>query len=307
MDGYASELKEQYTAELGAVSLEYMTAGIDIFHRHLTNESDVWRSAVGMLSAGCEMAIKTFIARHNLAAIFRGLPADLQLFLTNPEAVPTFFEWRSVGPELRAGKYDTISIRECVDAFYLFFPQDKQLLMPHISYLLRWGGAAFHTVLPPLDRYGFERTGYAVLHIADTLSKSAPKSTCFYMPTTHDRRFMESFHTRRVERVRLAVQKAGNAEVDENTPVDLPPFGWDAYVTECPVCGSKGVAQGYTQLAVSSDGNSSPHGLDFFPVSFSCGACGLRLNDLEEMKLGSLPILFDRSDDLERWLEEHHK
>lgn len=307
MDGYASELKEQYTAELSAASLEYMTAGIDLFHRHLTGESDVWRSAVGMLSSGCEMAIKAYIARHNLAAIFKGLPADLQLFLTNPDAVPSFFEWRSVGPELRAGIYDTISLRECVNAFYLFFPQDKQLLMPHLSYLLHWGSTAFHTVLPHLDRYGFQRTGYAVLHIADSLVKSASESLLFYMPTTHDRQFMESFNAARMERVRLSVQKAGNADVTEDTPENLPPFGWDVYVTKCPVCGRRGTAQGYTELAVSTGRDGSRQGLDFFPVSFACEACGLRLNDLEELKMGSLPILFDRSSDMERWFREHRE
>jgi len=82
--------------------------------------------------------------------------------------------------------------------------------------------------------------------------------------------------------------------------------GWYTYVTCCPICNSDGVLVGTTEdcFEYDMDGNPEGGGLAFFADSFECDMCGLKLDDVEELRLAGMETDYDRSDEHDRWLEE---
>ena len=67
-----------------------------------------------------------------------------------------------------------------------------------------------------------------------------------------------------------------------------------------------GMMNGFTELAVTEDEEGEFTSLDFFSVSFDCHVCGLSLNDVEELKLAKMSILYDRTDEIHHWFSEHN-
>jgi len=68
----------------------------------------------------------------------------------------------------------------------------------------------------------------------------------------------------------------------------------------CPVCGNTGAYAGETVESRDEDGIS----LEFQCESFLCEACGLDLEDYEELELASMETSLDRENDVDQWVEE---
>ena len=69
---------------------------------------------------------------------------------------------------------------------------------------------------------------------------------------------------------------------------------------ECPICGSSGTLVGETDE--SSDENGIT--LTFECDAFSCEACGLELEDYEELTLANIDTSIDRDNDVDKWCRE---
>jgi hypothetical protein len=66
-------------------------------------------------------------------------------------------------------------------------------------------------------------------------------------------------------------------------------------VIKCPVCRNDALVNGYTESIIGRKGEEI---LLFYAYFFICDACGLELNDDEELKFVGIPTTIDRSDEL---------
>lgn len=56
---------------------------------------------------------------------------------------------------------------------------------------------------------------------------------------------------------------------------------------------------------IDEDGIENPY-LVFFAYTFQCDECGIRLDDVEELRLAGMDIVYMRSDrDMTKWMAEH--
>ena len=307
MQGFAKELKTKFAEELSSAALEYIDLGRDLFHRHISSERDCMQSAIGTLGTGTELLLKSYIATHNLGAIFKDVPPEMRVFLSSLERVPQFFEWHNYAVNIRTEKYVTLDLKESVAGFFIFFPHMKQPMLPHINALIKRSDACLHSVLPSLNMYEFERIGYAVINIIRALGHDKSFEASWLSLSEDDLAYMKRFEKNRHDRVRLAVLKAKKSSSKrEHDHFDtVYAHDWNHHVAVCPVCRSQGLMEGYTVLAVGQDEDGFSSNLDFFATTYHCDECGLTLNDSEEMKLVKLDTIYDRSSELDRWFAEH--
>lgn len=77
---------------------------------------------------------------------------------------------------------------------------------------------------------------------------------------------------------------------------------------QCPVCGSDGVVSGETNAEPDYDEDGiGGFYLTFLAETFECEQCGLQLEDYDEMQIAGVdPDDIDRSDEADKWQEEHY-
>jgi hypothetical protein len=308
MNSHALEIKQRYVQVLGQSAREYLETGFDLFHRHRRSEASCGQAAFGNLAIALECALKCVLADKNFGAVFRKMPSEARIVLSAPERVPEFFQWRNISFDLSSEEFETIDFSECVSGYYVYAPHMKQLLLPHLSFTVKRAAAGLRTILPPLAPYEFARSGYAALLTVISLERDeAYAEHIAFVPGEAGRRFLDEFDAGRVERVSRALERARGAAPKhpaENTHYVRSGMGWNSLVLACPVCGSEWMLDGYSEL--SMDGEEMPKpGLDFFGISFFCAGCGLVLHDVEELKLAGMAMIYDRSGELDAWMEEH--
>lgn len=300
------DFKRKYTVELGRTATEYLEVALDLFHKFHDSEGTGKESAVGNLSTAAELLLKTYLCHKNFGLIFKDIPVDRKTLLLCPEEIPDFFEWRTFDFGFSNENNNTISLPECISCYYVFFPHMKQLLMPHLNRMVHWSHASKHSILPRFEGHGFDGFGFAALHMYMSLIEDQTFQYTWYDLSDRDRKFLKSFELMREERVNTALEeagmKAGSIDFDEEL---ILPTGWDAYQAVCPACKSMGTLKGFTELAITDEGEGRIATLDFFAVSFKCHICGLVLNDVEELKLAKMSTLYDRTDEIKHWFSEH--
>jgi len=306
MKQYVSVLQGRFSEELSRAAHEYLETGLGGFHDNLEMDSSVSQATLGNIAVGLELLLKSYIASKNLSNIFRNMPPDIRLFLSNPESVPAFFKWRNLAVDIRMNAYETISFSDCINCFYMLFPHLKQLYMTHMRVLVKMSAQCLHSIMPPLDRFAAERIGYVVFGVVSTLGTDESFTNLWYTMSDEDTSFIKKFERRREERVALGIEQAKRISGDKahETVRTVIAQDWNALVIECPVCRFNGLLDGYTELAMSEDEEGTFPSLDFFASGFHCEECGLTLYDSEELRLAGMNTLYDRSDDIDRWFTE---
>jgi len=304
---YIEELKTKFSEQFGRTAQEYLTMGLDLFHRYREKETEFAQAAVGNMIVGTELLIKSFLAHRNLSNIFSSMPQEVRMFLANPDKVPRFFKWRNVAVDVHSDLVTPLNFDESADSFYVFFPHMKQLILPYAAILSRLRQASLHSIIPMLNSYELGRVGYAVLTIAETINNEDSFPYKWYKITENDTLFLRRFEEDRVERVKLALTRAKQTAregIGESFHAVVA-LDWRTYEAICPVCRASGLLNGYTELAIAEDDHGPYPTLDFFAVSFRCDDCRLTLHDCEEIKLAGMNSLYDRSGDIDKWFRDH--
>jgi len=307
MKEYVQEMRKKLVETFGAVGRDYFEAGLALFHRYRRSDSKFGQAAIGNLSSGVEMILKSHIAWRDIATVFTDLPPQAKLMLSNPESIPRFYTWRNMNFDIGSREYRTLDFESCVECYYVLFPHLKQILMPHVNVLASLRRASLTDLIPDLTGFDIDRIGYAAITIVDSVASDESYDYVWHFLTEDDRAFLRLFEEKRGERVRMSVEQARQATHGERVErLDtVVSTGWDSYVTICPVCKSAAGIDGYTALAVGGDEDGDYPMLDFFATAFKCSNCGLVLYDTDEMKIAGLTTIIDRSDDIDRWFEDH--
>lgn len=303
---YADGIREHLRSALANSTQQYLKLGLLEFHQKRRKSYANIQAAAGNLTVAIELMLKAFLVNKNPLLVLRGLPLDLQVLFACSESVPEAFDWRRYDIDLRSFHFKTAELDECVSAFYVFFPGEKQKLSSHLRFLSRIRNASVHAALPSFQTYDFERVAYLSLRVLEVLRDTGALQPFPYSPTQSDSEFISAFQEERVDRVRGKIEEAKKRSKKlQAGRVILSAEGWELYTQECPICGSEALLTGYTDSSGEEyeEGVYSPC-LDFFADSFECTECGLLLEDAEEMLLAGMEIVHDRSDDLDRWVAE---
>lgn len=305
------KVQKQLANAFEKAALGYLSLGVRNFFAEQKQPSYVgYQATIGNLAIAVELMLKAYIARKNLLLLFKNLPTEIRLLLTAPESLPDSFNWRSFEIELRAASYQTIGLDECISLFYLFFPEQKRSLRPHLKLLANLRNASVHSILPDYQQaYEVNRVAYAALSVSASL-----KEDLLFVGSI-DKRFPETiaflheFQEELIERVHTAIKSAkerakklsAKRQKGRQVSVDY----WTQAVIECPVCGNLAILNGTTEKITwirRGEEEINEPGLWFEPESFICSECGLSLDGYDEMKLGGIDLDssdFDRTEDLE--------
>lgn len=306
MQKHVEKMQHDFRRALKHAALGYLKAGLGLFHKERVSYPSSPQVALGNLSIAVELMLKTFIAEKSLLLLFKNVPLELRCLLECPDSIPKAFNWRQYDIDVRSSAYKTLELDECISCFYIFCPELRQSLQPHLRLLSRCRNLSIHSALPSFQKYELDRTAYLALQLFLKLDEKQAFRYTSYFLTQEDKKFLETFQDERIERVQKAIQmaKEKSRKIEGGRSYILID-SWENYVTSCPICGSDGILDGYTELSgeMDEDGLSNPF-LDFFATAFHCDDCGLSLEDVEELELAGMEIHYDRSSELDKWFSE---
>lgn len=298
-----NSLNDDLSQPLAAAAGAYLEMGLGLFHREKKADQGYAQAAIGNLAIGIELAIKSILMRTDPALAFKDLPIEARTMLA---AGPTArgFNGRPYELDLRDFAFEPIGFDDAVRAFYVFFPERKQLLRPYFKMLQELRPLSLQATLGAVKAEEAARIAYLALAVASLTAKHRE----IYRPTETDTAFICRYESERILRVRgrleAAREKTKNLKVDITFNDPPPPEGWEAFDARCPVCKNWAFLSGTTDIRCEKKEGKEEESLDFFADTFDCDACGLLLDDMEELKLADIAVLHDRSEDLPKWRDD---
>lgn len=304
MDRYIESLKENVQRNLSLSAKAYLDVGMREFYEVRHVPDDNFQPAVGNLAIGIELMLKSLIAKKSFVFLYKNLPIELKIMLTQPESVIKTSNPRLHGIDLKSfASYKIINVGDCIVIFYIYYPNLKQEYKPYFKLLSSVRDISVHASLPSFQRYDLERIAYAALQLSNFLNEEDVLASRSYDNKKKDKEFLATYAKERVERVERKIEAAKKQSKEIKHPI-VPPSaeGWESYVIECPICSCSGILEGDTET--SGEGFSvdyEDYGLTFLAEGFKCEPCGLELTDTEELKLAGIETVYDRSDELDEW------
>ena len=298
-------IREQLRQDLTRTAGGYLRYGLELFHKERSRSSSCIQPPIGNLGIAVELMLKTFLVKNNPILLF-DLPIELRVMFVSPDTLPKDFNLRRYDIKLRSFAFKTVKLQECTKAFFFFFPNDKQSLQPYFNILSRCRNASVHASLPSFQKYDMEKMAYLALQVFKILNASETFKPQSYSLSEKDEKFLSSFDKERTEKVHKKIEKA-KEKAEKITPgADLVKVeGWNRYTAECPICRSKGVLTGYSDISTEEDDTTSASTrLEFYASSFKCNVCGLILDDMEELHLAGMNTKYDRSTELKQWFQD---
>ncbi len=304
-------VQKQLANALERAALGYLDLGAKNFFAERKQSSYAGNQAtIGNLAIAVELVLKSYIARKNLLLLFKSLPIEIRVLITNPESLPESFNWRAFEIELKSASYPTIGLDECISFFYLFFPEQKQALKTHLKYLSKSRNASVHSISPAFQQeYEVNRVAYAALSVSAVLKDDLIFVGNFDKRFPDSVSFLQEFQEKLIEKVHKAIatakEKAKRLPAKGQATRQVSIEYWEQEVTECPVCGNLAILNGTTEKLTwisRGDEEINEPGLWFEPESFICSECGLSLDGYDEMKLAGIDLEssdFDRTDNLD--------
>ncbi|HEY3312258.1 MAG TPA: hypothetical protein VGK00_11520 [Anaerolineales bacterium] len=306
------EIQKQFSDALERASLGYFELGFNSFLAEQKKATYAGNQAIiGNLAIAVELMLKAFIAKKNLLLVFKNLPSEIRVLITNPESIPDNFNWRSFEIELRSASYPTIELDECISLFYLFYPEKKQTLQSHLKYLSRVRNASVHSVLPVFQQqYEVKRVTYTALKVSTAFLPelffvgsvgNSPESASFLLA------FQENLVEKVHKVIENAKEKAKRLPAKGQKARQVSIKYWEQAVIRCPICGNLAICDGSTERMTWSrreNEDINQPGLWFEPENFNCSECGLSLDGYDEMTLAGIDLEmseFDRTEELDEF------
>ncbi|MCC6962907.1 MAG: hypothetical protein IT585_06615 [candidate division Zixibacteria bacterium] len=294
-----------YSSRLADVALDFLAIGMKMFAERRASQASHYQVALGNLAIAVELMLKSYLSRKNFLSIFEGGSTEFRFMFSTPVELPADFNWRTHWETLRSNAIPTIGMDKAISAFYVFRPDLKPSLSPHARFLSTVRNASVHAILPSFQRYDLERTAFLALSFLRDMAGVQELELAWTRAPKEYAAILTEFESTRVEKVRKRIEAArtkcsrglnlGSTEIPE---------GWEFYTTHCPVCANFALVQGYTQLDAVPGTDLTGAKLNFRAGLLFCGACELKLDDSEELRLAGASPIIDRTSDLGHWLWE---
>jgi hypothetical protein len=303
MKNHIETIKKELQDSLARSAMGYLKTAVDLsmMGKFVKYTGDFRpQPVVGNFAIAIELMLKTFIFSKNPTLVYN-LPVDLRIAFTSPDSVGTDFNWRPFDLPLRSFEYTAVEMGELIKTFYILRSDLKQEFQPFFELFSKCRNVSVHASLPSFQTYEVERTAYLALRLFDEISPIFGRHRRGISRASET--ILTKLDTERANRVqkKMAAAKVVAKKLKEG-PTVKPTTGWDIYMTKCPVCGSGGILAGDSDIKGTSEEDAS---LNFLAESFKCHQCELELSDIKEMELAGMPTLYDRTDEIDDWVEYH--
>ncbi len=159
-----------------------------------------------------------------------------------------------------------------------------------------------HASVPDFQRYELDQVAYFSTRLFSKLSEIKVFKYFTFIIETKTESFLKFYVDEKVKKVKTVLDKAREI-VKKGKLSDSSYYSedWESMSTQCPICDNPALYFGETEESSDEDGIQ----LTFQCESFSCDACGLVLEDYEELELAGMETTLDRENDVEQWVSEH--
>ena len=263
--------------------------------------------AMGNLCIGIELLLKSFIASGNLSLVFTGLPQELRAYLVCAGEPAPKVNMRPHLMDLVSGRFKTIDFAQTVSQFFVFKPDLKDAHHAHLKLLSQFRNKSLHGLYPSIEMFAVERSAFTVIDIVSSLQKSGEVDLTLFCFEGQDTAFHRQFPSVQIDHVKRALDQATKKAKDRSTSrTSVDADGWDEYVGECPVCHNEALLEGNTDYGVeeTAEGEFDDF-LTFIAESLKCDACGLYLQDPEELRLAGVERSYERSTRMNQWYADN--
>ena len=92
-----ADIQQQYSMQLEQASYGYLMAGLGQFSSERKQRSYAGgQSIVGNLAIAVELMLKSFLANRSLLVLFKSVPVEIRVLLTNPDSLPAYLQLASI-------------------------------------------------------------------------------------------------------------------------------------------------------------------------------------------------------------------
>ncbi|KAA8996334.1 hypothetical protein F4V43_18665 [Paenibacillus spiritus] len=303
---------------------DYYKAGIDLYRNYTKELEDGSHKRhnvqviVGNLCISIELMLKAVIAKETFIFIYSGLSDELAMALTYPDKVTTTYNFVNELSTFKKPK--SIEFNEAVSRFYKIFPEQKALFDTFLSNISDIRNNSVHAYLPKYNKHQLERIVFTAIKLHRFLNEK--KYFEFDIDNSGRSRFeyqfLKDFEQESgnsfEKKIKEAKEKSKKTMLS-NIEIAVSNTDWNRFVTPCPICQSKAILTGETDIlqeeVIDDDmqgnyRNSMIERLEFTPISFECVSCELKLNGLMELQFASLEKPLDRSEFLEEFISEFY-
>ncbi|WP_309045928.1 hypothetical protein [Marinobacter sediminicola] len=296
------KLRDQISLDLRSSARSYYEIGIDAFHKSRMKSWVDFQPAIGNLCVSVELLLKSVTAQKALYMLYTGLPDEAKLLLCYPESLSKDHNSVSYISDLKYFSYKTIELEKAASLFFHFYPEIKQEYKGFFFSLSSIRNVSVHASVPDFQRYELESIAYHSTRLFQKISELSVFKYFSFTPDNKTENFLLYYEGEKVKKVKDALDSARklvkSGKLGESFSYS---DDWTLMIQECPICGENGVYSGETEE--SSDGTCVS--LSFLCESFECDACGLRLEDFEELELAGMETSIDRDNDVEQWCREN--
>lgn len=299
---HVDNLRDQVSRDLRSSARSYYTIGIDVFHESRMRSWIDFQPAIGNLAISVELLLKAVIAKKTIKMLYSNLPDEAQLLLCYPESLSKEHNSTSYLNDLKNFSFKAIEIDKAISLFYHFYPEVKKEYKQFFSSLSAVRNISVHASVPDFQKYELERVAYFSTKLFSTISNLKIFKEFSLQIDRKTENFLKYYEDEKVKKVKVALDRA--RDVVKRGKVAEPIYyseDWEMMHHTCPICDNTGVYSGETEDSSDEDGIT----LTFQCVSFSCEACGLELEDYEELELAGMETAIDRDGDVEQWAHDH--
>jgi len=295
-------LRNEVARDLRFSAVSYYTIGIGAFHESRLQGWGDFQPAIGNLSISVELILKSLVAQMALRMLYSNLPDEAQLLLCYPESLTKEHNSTSYLNDMKNFSFKTIELDKAVSLFYHFYPDLKPEFKQFFTSLSIIRNVSVHASVPDFQRYELDRIAYFSTRLFSKLSEKEIFKYFNFKIEEKTENFMKYYEDEKVKKVKSALDKA--KEIIKKGKLSEPSYyseDWETVDVRCPICDNPASYSGETEGVSDENGIH----LTFQCESFLCGACGLELEDYEELELAGMETSLDREDDVEKWVNEH--
>lgn len=294
-------LKNQVSGDLRSSAKSYYKIGIDVFHESRLKSWVDFQPAIGNLSISIELLLKAVVAEKALAMLYSGLPDEAQLLLCYPDSLTKDHNSASYLSDLKNFSFKAIELDKSISLFYHFYPELKQEYKNLFSSLSGIRNISVHASVPGFQRYELESIAYYSTKLFQAIIELKVFKYFIHPIEKKTENFLKYYEDEKVKKVKSALESARKKV--KSGKLEEPKYyhdDWEIISQECPICGQNGTYSGETEETSDNEGMY----LTFQCESFSCEACGLELEDYEELQLAGMETSLDRSSEVDQWRED---
>lgn len=295
-------LRDQVSSDLRSSARSYYNIGIEIFHESRMKSWVDFQPAIGNLSISVELLLKAVIAQKAIKMLYTNLPDEAQLLLCYPESLSKEHNSVSYLNDLKNFSFRAIEMDKAISLFHHFYPELKQEYKQFFSSLSVIRNISVHASVPDFQKYELERIAYFSTKLFSSIGDLEIFKYFLLKIEKKTENFLKYYEDEKVKKVKASLDKARDVvKKGKLSESSYCSEDWEIMNQSCPICDNIGTYSGETEENSDDDGIT----LTFQCESFSCEACGLELDDYEELDLAGMETAIDRDSDVEQWAHEH--